>query len=54
MNAMFTEMATELTDKKNNMKHIIEQTDMLNKEKYILNFNLIIYIILYKMEFIMK
>jgi len=33
MNAMFNEMSTELTDKKNNMKHIIEQTNILNKEK---------------------
>eukprot|EP00833_Pecoramyces_ruminatium_P001331 jgi/Orpsp1_1/1175363/evm.model.c7180000053557.1 len=33
MNSMFNEMANELTDKKNNMKHIIQQTNILNKEK---------------------
>jgi len=33
MNAMFNEMGNELIDKKNNMKHIIEQTNILNKEK---------------------
>jgi len=44
MNAMFNEMSTELTDKKNNMKHIIEQTNILNKEKYVLNIKYMIYI----------
>jgi len=33
MNSMFNEMANELTDKKNNMKHIIQQTNILNKQK---------------------
>ena len=41
---MFNEMSTELTDKKNNMKHIIEQTNILNKEKYVLNIKYMIYI----------
>jgi len=38
MNSMFSEMENELNEKKNNMKHIIEQTNILNKEKYALKF----------------